>query len=103
MLPAHVLGHVGYAVVPWKRRRGYATAALRLLLDEIRPLGLAFGELQVDPGNQASPRVVTPNGGRLGGRVASPGVYGGDEMLRVWVNLKAMPHAAGAPTPRGGG
>src|SRR5436190_15989582 len=23
-LPPHVLGHVGYAVVPWKRRRGYA-------------------------------------------------------------------------------
>src|SRR3546814_14561916 len=54
MLPAHVLGHVGYAVVPWKRRRGYATAALRLLLDEIRPLGLAFVELTVDPGNPAS-------------------------------------------------
>src|SRR5690242_12260572 len=27
-LPAHVLGHIGYAVVPWKQRRGYATRAL---------------------------------------------------------------------------
>ena len=26
-LPAHCLGHVGYAVVPWKRGRGYATQA----------------------------------------------------------------------------
>src|SRR3546814_12911724 len=81
MLPAHVLGYVGYAVVPWKRRRGYATAALRLLLDEIRPLGLAFVELTVDPGNPASQRVVTANGGRLVERFASLAVYGGGGML----------------------
>ena len=31
-LPSHVLGHIGYAVVPWKRRRGFATAALRQML-----------------------------------------------------------------------
>ncbi len=28
-LPGYVLGHIGYAVVPWKQRRGYATQALR--------------------------------------------------------------------------
>ncbi|HEY3662222.1 MAG TPA: hypothetical protein VGL24_03640, partial [Chthoniobacterales bacterium] len=31
-LPPHCLGHIGYAVVPWKQRLGYATAALRLIL-----------------------------------------------------------------------
>ena len=31
-LPPHCLGHIGYAVVPWKRGRGYATAALREIL-----------------------------------------------------------------------
>src|SRR5450631_1157104 len=33
-LPAHVLGHIGYAVVPWKRRLGYGTKALALMLIE---------------------------------------------------------------------
>lgn len=39
-LPPHCLGHIGYAVVPWKQRLGYATLALRLLLPEAKRQGL---------------------------------------------------------------
>jgi predicted acetyltransferase len=39
-LPPYCLGHVGYSVVPWKRRRGYATRALQLLLPHARAEGL---------------------------------------------------------------
>ena len=35
-LPAHVFGHMGYAVVPWKRGRGYASEGLRMLLPDAR-------------------------------------------------------------------
>src|SRR5690349_4671481 len=33
-LPPYVLGHIGYAVVPWKQGRGYATAALREIVND---------------------------------------------------------------------
>ena len=39
-LPPHVSGHVGYAVVPWKRGQGVATNALRLLLPIAAERGL---------------------------------------------------------------
>jgi predicted acetyltransferase len=48
-LPPHVLGHIGYAVVPWKRGRGYATEALRLMLGEARAVGLGHVEITPTP------------------------------------------------------
>src|ERR1044072_1803337 len=44
-LPPSCLGHIGYSVVPWKRRRGYATRALKLMLAEAKHEGLAYFEL----------------------------------------------------------
>lgn len=78
-LPPYVLGHVGYAVVPWKRRLGYATRALALLLPECRREGLAYIELTTDPDNDASQKVITANGGFLVERFRA-GHYGKDEL-----------------------
>lgn len=64
-LPAHVLGHIGYAVVPWKRGRGYATEALRQTLVLARLAGLGRVEITTDPDNLASQRVIERNGGRF--------------------------------------
>ena len=64
-LPPHVLGHVGYAVVPWKQRRGYATRALALMLPECKREGLDYIELTTDPDNLPSQKVITSNGGTL--------------------------------------
>jgi predicted acetyltransferase len=87
-LPPHCLGHIGYSVVPWKRRRGYATRALQLLLPDAKQEGLAFVELTTDASNVASARVIEANGGELVGRFFKPVEYGGAESLRFRIYLK---------------
>ncbi len=86
-LPSHVLGHIGFSVVPWKRRRGYATRALQLLLPHARTEGLSHVELTTDPGNIASQRVIVANGGQLIERFARPAVFGGADALRFRILL----------------
>ena len=86
-LPPYCLGHVGYSVVPWKRRRGYATRALRLLLPHARAEGLAHIEVTTDADNVASRRVIEANGGILVERFHKPKSHGGAEGLRFRIAL----------------
>ena len=86
-LPPHCLGHIGYAVVPWKQGRGYATLALRLLLPEARAEGLPFVELTTDATNMASQRVIQANGGVLVERFTTPAQLGAPEALRFRIEL----------------
>jgi predicted acetyltransferase len=86
-LPPTCLGHMGYAVVPWKRRRGYATQALRLMLPQVRFSGLAFVELTTDADNAASRRVIEANGGVLHERFVKPEALGGKPGLRYRIAL----------------
>ena len=82
-LPAYVLGHIGYAVVPWKRQRGYATRALALLLPEARKEGLDSVQLTTDTDNLPSQKVITNNGGTLVERFDMSAAHGGGEAL-LW-------------------
>ena len=86
-LPPHVLGHIGYAVVPWKQRRGYATRALGLLLRQARLEGLPFVELTTDPDNLASQRVIEANGGVLYERFIKPAEFGSTQGLRYRIHF----------------
>jgi predicted acetyltransferase len=86
-LPPHVLGHIGFSVVPWKRGRGYARRALALLLAEVKHEGLRYVELTTKPEYVASQRVIEANGGRLIERFTTPGEYGEREALRFRIDL----------------
>jgi predicted acetyltransferase len=84
-LPPYVLGHIGYAVVPWKRGRGYATQALRLMRERAREEGLGHVMITTDPDNIASQKVILANGGELVERFNRGPRYGNTEALRYRV------------------
>ncbi|HZB52970.1 MAG TPA: GNAT family N-acetyltransferase [Reyranella sp.] len=86
-LPPTCLGHIGYAVVPWKRGRGYATRALAMLLPEARKEGLAYVELTADLANVPSQKVITNNGGVFVKRFRKDRVYGSVEALLFRIDL----------------
>ncbi len=86
-LPPYVLGHIGYAVVPWKRGHGHATDALRLLLPEVKAEGLRYVDLTVEPQNLSSRHVIDANGGVLVEEFIAPEMYGSKKGLRYRIAL----------------
>lgn len=86
-LPPTCLGHIGYGVVPWKQNRGYAKQGLKLLLPEVRALGLPYIEIAVIPDKIASQKVVTANGGQFVEKFTIPATNGGGECLRYRIML----------------
>ncbi|WP_404712626.1 GNAT family N-acetyltransferase [Sphingomonas sp. MMS24-J13] len=86
-LPPYVLGHIGYSVVPWRRRRGYASRALGLLLPMARTIGLRHVYLTAAPANAASQKIILANGGELIDRITKPASLGGGESLRFRIPL----------------
>jgi len=88
-LPPHCLGHIGYSVVPWKKRQGYATSALRQLLPEVHAEGLQYVEVTTDPDNLASQHVILSNGGVLVEQFHRPAEMGGTPGLRYRINVRA--------------
>lgn len=62
-LPPHVSGHIGYSVVPWKRRLGCASFGLRAMLPIAAECGLNRVMVTCDPDNEGSRRVIETCGG----------------------------------------
>lgn len=90
-LPPTCLGHIGFAVVPWKRGRGYARQALAEMLDEARTRGLPYVEVTTTPDNVASKKIIEANGGELVEQFTKGPEFGGGEALRYRIALAAAP------------
>ena len=86
-LPSHVLGHIGYATVPWKQNQGYATLALKLLLPDAKSRGLEYVDITTDSDNIPSQRVIISNGGILIDHIKKPDFHGGSDSLLYRIDL----------------
>jgi predicted acetyltransferase len=73
--------------VPWKQGRGYATQALREVLQEAKAEGLRYVEITTEPDNIPSQRVIEANAGVLLEQFVRPAGLGGTRALRYRVNL----------------
>jgi predicted acetyltransferase len=78
-------GHVGYAIRPSRRRRGYGKLILKYGLEEAKTLGLERVLLTCDEENCSSRRIIEANGGVLENIIQ---VEGWPAMVcRYWIQL----------------
>ena len=86
-LPPTCLGHIGYSVVPWKQRRGYATRAVRAVLPFAAQQGLRYVEITTTKDNVPSQRVIAANGGVFVEEFVAPASLGGRVHRRYRIQL----------------
>lgn len=77
-------GHIGYGIRPDERKKGYATAALRMALDICRDLGIEKALVSCYKYNTGSARVIMNNGGVLENEVEHEGKL----LQRYWVKCQ---------------
>lgn len=77
-------GHVGYAIRPSQRRRGYGTLILKLTLEKAKQRGLERVLVVCHTENIASVHVIEQNGGKIENEVIPEGEK---PISRYWINL----------------
>jgi predicted acetyltransferase/8-oxo-dGTP pyrophosphatase MutT (NUDIX family) len=80
-------GHIGYAVRPSKRRRGYGKLILQLALEKSKEIGISRVLVTCSPENVASRKIIESNGGILENE-AEVEIDGKlDKKLRYWIDV----------------
>ena len=81
-LPPHVLGHIGFSIIPRFRGRGHARRGLELMLEAAWELGLCSVELTAHADNAASLAVLEACGGVLEAHFTTPQAWGARPAVR---------------------
>lgn len=79
-------GHIGYAIRPSERKRGYGKKALELGLQEAKKLGLKKVLVTCDSNNIGSRKIIESQGGVLENEVE--GKTDEPTKLRFWIDIK---------------
>ncbi len=87
-LPPTCSGHIGYSIVPWKQRRGFATRALALVLPVACEVGLRRVLVTCDDDNVGSRKVIQANGGVFAGVQPSAKLEEKSKLL-FWIDTAA--------------
>ena len=99
-LPPHLMGHVGYTVVPWLQNKGCASFALGKILKLANHQGLPFIQIVTDIDNLASIRVIEKNGGTLIETFTKPLMYGAGTANRYQILCVKQGHSKFQISPR---
>ena len=78
-------GHIGYAIRPSERRKGYGTVQLKLALVKAREIGLRRALVTCNPRNIGSARIIEKNGGIRDTDGVHPDT--GEANSRYWIEL----------------
>lgn len=78
-------GHIGYDIRPSKRRMGYGTEILKLVLPKARQLGIERALVTCDETNVGSRKIIERAGGVLENQVPNPDT--GIDKVRFWIDL----------------
>lgn len=88
-LTKHLLeigGHIGYDIRLSKRRQGYGSKILELVLPKAKELGIPKVLLTCDQTNIGSQKIIEKNGGVLENQVPNPET--GVDKLRYWIDIR---------------
>lgn len=77
-------GHIGYAVRPSARGKGYATRMLGLVLKKVQKMGYKKLLLTCDATNIASRKTIEANGGKLTKQINVDGI----EECYYWITIE---------------
>ena len=78
-------GHIGYSTVPTERRKGYATQMLKMILAEVKKIGLDKVLLTCDIDNIGSYKTIEACGGVR--EQEAPYELDGEPFYRYWITL----------------
>jgi predicted acetyltransferase len=78
-------GHIGYAIRPSKRKKGYGTQILKLALLKAKKLGIKKLLITCDENNIASRKIIESNGGKFKDKLRrEDGIT-----RRYWIKLRS--------------